>query len=97
LTIRARALNSAGEPATCWTDRETATAALLEGLLRLPLPRLNLTAYRALVGQLPPPNHDQVEAFVTYVNLVEPERVRQRTEMVVAIQAVIALVYGKAV
>ena len=30
-------------------------------------------------------------------NLVEPERVRQRTAMVAAMQAVIALVYGKAV
>ena len=31
-------------------------------------PRLNLAEYRALVGQLPPPNHAQVEAFAAYVS-----------------------------
>jgi hypothetical protein len=37
------------------------------------------------------------EADEALHNLVEPERIRQRTEMVAAMQAVIALVYGKAV
>ena len=36
--------------------------------MRSPLPRLNLTEYRALVGPLPPPNPDQVEAFAAYVS-----------------------------
>ncbi len=40
----------------------------LEGLLRSPLPRLNLAEYRALVGPLPPPNPDQIEAFAAYVS-----------------------------
>ena len=35
--------------------------------MRSHLPRLNLTEYRALVGALPPPNYDQIEAFTAYV------------------------------
>ena len=36
--------------------------------MRSHLPRLNLTEYRALVGSLPPPNPDQIEAFAVYVS-----------------------------
>lgn len=37
------------------------------------------------------------EADEALHNLVEPERIRQRTAMVIAMEAVIDLVYGKAV
>lgn len=36
--------------------------------MSLPLPRLNLSEYRAIVGPLPPPNFDQIEAFAAYVS-----------------------------
>jgi hypothetical protein len=64
------ALNNPSDPASDLVRQveKLPLQRFLEGLLSLPLPRLNLTEYRAIVGQLPPPSHDQIEAFADYVS-----------------------------